>query len=103
GVYTSLPMLLAEEADLDWSRVSIVQSDFSRGTGGSGSVRSNYLPLRRAGAAVRVTMIAAAARAWGVPETEARRARAKCSMGVQDGVSIMASWCPRRARCRCRI
>jgi isoquinoline 1-oxidoreductase beta subunit len=70
GVYTSLPMLLAEEADLDWSRVSIVQSDFSRGTGGSGSVRSNYLPLRRAGAAVRVTMIAAAARAWGVPETE---------------------------------
>jgi hypothetical protein len=49
GVYTSLPMLLAEEADLDWERVTVVQSDSTKGTGGSGSVRSNYLPLRRAG------------------------------------------------------
>jgi len=33
GVYTALPMLLADEADLDWDRVTIVQSDYSRGTG----------------------------------------------------------------------
>jgi isoquinoline 1-oxidoreductase beta subunit len=70
GVHTSLPMLLAEEADLDWDRVSIVQSDFSLGTGGSGSVMSNYLPLRCAGAVVRAAMIAAAAHTWGVPESE---------------------------------
>jgi isoquinoline 1-oxidoreductase beta subunit len=70
GVYTSLPMLLADEADLDWKRVRVVQSDFSVGTGGSGSVMSNYLPLRRAGAAVRTLMIAAAARRWSVPESE---------------------------------
>jgi isoquinoline 1-oxidoreductase beta subunit len=70
GVYTSLPMLLAEEADLDWERVTITQSDSSLGTGGSGSVRSNYLPLRRAGAVVRTAMIAAAAHQWSVPETE---------------------------------
>ena len=70
GVYTSLPMLLADEADLDWDRVSVVQSDFSKGTGGSGSIISNYLPLRRAGVAVRTAMIAAAAAKWGVPETE---------------------------------
>jgi isoquinoline 1-oxidoreductase subunit beta len=70
GVYTSLPMLLAEEADLDWRRVTIVQSDFSRGTGGSGSVISNYMPLRQAGAVVRVAMVAAAARSWSVPESE---------------------------------
>jgi isoquinoline 1-oxidoreductase subunit beta len=70
GVYTSLPMLLAEEADLDWQRVTIVQSDFSRGTGGSGSVISNYMPLRQAGAVVRVAMVAAAARLWSVPESE---------------------------------
>jgi len=38
GVHTSLPMLLAEEADLDWSRITVVQSDSSLGTGGSGSV-----------------------------------------------------------------
>jgi isoquinoline 1-oxidoreductase beta subunit len=70
GVYTSLPMLLADEADLDWNRISVVQSDFSKGTGGSGSVIKNYLPLRRAGAVVRTAMIAAAAAKWGVPEVE---------------------------------
>jgi isoquinoline 1-oxidoreductase beta subunit len=70
GVYTSLPMLLAEEADLDWDRVTVVTSDFTLGTGGSGSMRKNYLPLRRAGAQVRLAMIAAAARKWSVPDSE---------------------------------
>jgi len=70
GVYTSLPMLLADEADLDWKRVRVVQSDRSLGTGGSGSVRSNYLPLRQAGAMVRAAMVAAAARQWGVAASE---------------------------------
>ncbi len=75
GVYTSLPMLLAEEADLDWERVTIVQSDFSRGTGGSGSVISNYMPLRQAGAVVRAAMVAAAVRSWSVPESECRTSK----------------------------
>lgn len=70
GVYTALPMILAEEADLDWSRVKVVQSDLSRDTGGSGSVINNYIPLRRAGATVRALMIAAAARTWSVPDAE---------------------------------
>jgi isoquinoline 1-oxidoreductase subunit beta len=70
GVFTALPMLLAEEADLDWSRVKVVQSDFSRGTGGSGSVMSNYVALRQAGAVVRQAMIAAAAHTWKVPQHE---------------------------------
>src|SRR5205814_333128 len=68
-------MLLAEEADLDWERVTIVQSDSSRGTGGSGSVVSNYLPLRRAGAQVRTLMIAAAAHKWSVAESECNTAK----------------------------
>jgi isoquinoline 1-oxidoreductase subunit beta len=66
GVYTSLPMILAEEAELDWNRVSVVQSDDSQGTGGSGSVYHSYEPLRRAGAVVREAMIAAAGRRWQV-------------------------------------
>lgn len=70
GVYTSLPMLLADEADLDWKRVRVVQSDFSVGTGGSGSTRGSYLPLRQAGAMVRAVMVTAAARQWGVAESE---------------------------------
>ena len=77
GVYTALPMILAEEADLDWSRVQVIQSEFSRHTGGSGSVRSNFMPLRRAGASVRALMIAAAARAWGVPEAECTTAKSE--------------------------
>ena len=75
GVYTALPMLLAEEADLDWERITVVQSEHSLGTGGSGSVKSNYLPLRRAGAQVRLAMVAAAARKWNVPETECTTAK----------------------------
>ncbi len=79
GVYTSLPMLLAEEADLDWERVTIVTSDFTLGTGGSGSVVKNYMPLRRAGAQVRAAMIAAAARAWRVPESECTTGKSEVS------------------------
>ena len=70
GIYTALPMILAEEADLDWTRVKVVQSDSSIHTGGSGSVIGSYLPLRRAGASVRALMIAAAAGAWSVLESE---------------------------------
>jgi isoquinoline 1-oxidoreductase subunit beta len=70
GVFTALPMVLAEEAELDWSRVSVVQSEESTGTGGSGSVRDSYLPLRQAGAQVRETMISAAAERWGIPREE---------------------------------
>lgn len=77
GVYTALPMILAEEADLDWSRVRIIQSDFSRHTGGSNGVVSNFMPLRRAGASVRALMISAAARAWSVAETECTTAKSE--------------------------
>jgi isoquinoline 1-oxidoreductase subunit beta len=79
GVYTSLPMLLAEEADLDWERVTVVQSDSTKGTGGSGSVRSNYLPLRRAGSQLRWAMIAAAARRWSVPTSECSTSKGEVS------------------------
>jgi isoquinoline 1-oxidoreductase subunit beta len=77
GVYTALPMIVAEEADLDWSRVQIVQSDLSRDTGGSGSVINNYMPLRRAGATVRALMIAAAAKSWSLPEAECTTAKSE--------------------------
>jgi isoquinoline 1-oxidoreductase beta subunit len=77
GVYTALPMILAEEADIDWNRVQIVQSDFSRHTGGSNGVVSNFLPLRRAGASVRALMITAAARKWGVSEAECTTAKSE--------------------------
>ena len=67
GVFTALPMVLAEEAELDWPRISVVQAEECTGTGGSGSVTGSYMPLRQAGAQVREVMIAAAANQWNVP------------------------------------
>ena len=72
GVFTALPMILAEEAEIDFSRITVVQADNADGTGGSGSVWGGYTPLRKAGAQVRETMIAAAARRWRVPGAECR-------------------------------
>jgi isoquinoline 1-oxidoreductase beta subunit len=72
GVFTALPMILAEEAEIDFSRIMVVQADNADGTGGSGSVWEGYKPLRQAGAQVREVMIAAAARRWRVPTGECR-------------------------------
>jgi isoquinoline 1-oxidoreductase beta subunit len=72
GVRTSLPVILAEELEVDWAGVKIQQAPTrpdiyrSLGTGGSSSVRTSYLPLRRAGAAAREMLITAAAERWGV-------------------------------------
>lgn len=72
GVFTSLPMILAEEAEIDFSSISVVQADNADGTGGSGSVWDGYKPLRHAGAQVREVMLSAASRKWQVPAAECR-------------------------------
>src|SRR5437899_573364 len=71
GVYTSLPMILAEELCVDWKQVHVEQAAtnpkvYDLGTGGSGSVAGSWLPLRQAGAAAREMLIAAAANRWEV-------------------------------------
>ena len=71
GVFTSMAMLVAEDLEADWSKVRVVQADadpkYGRmGTGGSRSVRGSWEPLRKAGAAAREMLVAAAARKWGV-------------------------------------
>ncbi|HEX6097214.1 MAG TPA: xanthine dehydrogenase family protein molybdopterin-binding subunit [Thermoanaerobaculia bacterium] len=70
-VRTSLPMILAEELDADFAQVRIRQAHFDRkfgrqGTGGSGSIRTMWTPLRQAGATARAKLVAAAAAKWGV-------------------------------------
>ena len=74
GVYTSLPMLLAEELDADWNKVSFepapVDAKYNHPifgmqmTGGSSSVYSGFEQFRNAGAAARAMLIAAAAEKW---------------------------------------
>jgi isoquinoline 1-oxidoreductase subunit beta len=75
GVRTSLPRILADELDADWSRVTVVQGDGdekygSQDTDGSQSVRDFFDPLREAGATARLMLIRAAAHQWGVPESQ---------------------------------
>lgn len=76
GVRTSLPMVIADELEADWARVTVVQADANearygnQNVDGSRSVRHFLLPMRRAGAAARQMLEAAAAARWGVPVSE---------------------------------
>jgi len=87
GVFTALPMILAEEAEIDFSRITVVQADNSDGTGGSGSTMESYKPLRQAGAQVREVMISAAAHRWSVPTAECR-ARNSQVLHMSSGRSL---------------
>ncbi len=87
GVLTAIPMLLAEELDADWSRVSVLQAPTDpayrnplfgmQATGGSSTVRAHWEPLRKAGAAAREMLVAAAAQRWQLDAATLRTAESK--------------------------
>lgn len=72
NVMTSLPMIVAEELDVNWNDVIVAMGPHDnvklgpQFTGGSNSIRMYWKPLREAGAAARQMLIEAAAKAWGV-------------------------------------
>src|SRR5882672_4415849 len=87
GTYTSIPMLIAEELEVDLSRVRLEHAPPNerlygnplfggiQATGNSNAVRASWEPLRQAGATARTMLVAAAARRWNVEPASCRAQR----------------------------
>ncbi|CAN5565334.1 xanthine dehydrogenase family protein molybdopterin-binding subunit [soil metagenome] len=85
GVQTSLPMILADELDADWSKVKSVHGDSDPAyvdpvfgmhiTGGSGSIAHSYTQYRELGARTRAMLVSAAAAQWKVDDPASLRTR----------------------------
>jgi isoquinoline 1-oxidoreductase beta subunit len=83
GIWTTLTMLIAEELDCDWKKITVEhgppgnEADFLppvawRSTGGSESTKSEFDNYRKAGATARTMLVQAAAKKWGLSPEECR-------------------------------
>src|SRR6266702_1096661 len=83
GIRNALPMIIADEFDVDWKQVKIEQADLDpkygndagipnvrQNEGGSTAIPQNYTGMRNVGATARAMMVAAAAQKLAVPESE---------------------------------
>ena len=97
GIRTSLPLIIADEMEADWNRVKVQQAigDEKYGdqnTDGSFSVRMFFMPLRKAGATVRLLLEQAAAKEWGaeVSDCKAQNHEVLHSSGKSLGFGYLA-------------
>ena len=109
GTYTALAQLVAEELDCDWMKVS---AEFaspnehvrrnriwgSMSTGGSQGVRSSQDYVRKAGAAAREMLVAAAAAQWKVPRSECTVDKGVITHGRHRSAGCATGRWPRRPR-----
>ena len=75
GVKTSLPMLIAEELEVEWSQIEVQQADYDRRmgaqfAGGSTAIKTNWQRLRGAGATAREMLLQAAANEWKMDKAD---------------------------------
>ncbi len=95
GILTTLPMLVAEELEADWSTIRVEQaladSAFGRhqSTNASRSIRESWDVLRQAGASAREMLISAAAQTWGV---DRRTCRARSNAVIHESTGKRLSY-----------
>ncbi|MGB9332685.1 MAG: molybdopterin cofactor-binding domain-containing protein [Steroidobacteraceae bacterium] len=107
GVKTSLPMMVADELDCEWSQVRITQADVDQkrygeqSAGGSTATPKNWLPMRQLGAAARAMLVQAAAIRWRVDANQLTTARGRIvdratgrSIGYGEVASAAATLVP---------
>jgi isoquinoline 1-oxidoreductase beta subunit len=94
GVHTSLTQIAAEELEVDWQQIEIVQASTASGlndgagTGNSNSVSSTFTPIREAAATLRELLRSEAARQLGVPVASLTAAAAAFTVSNDPGKTI---------------
>jgi isoquinoline 1-oxidoreductase subunit beta len=102
GIKTALPMIIADEFDVDWAQVKIQQADLdpkygAQIEGGSRAIPSNYQNMRLVGTGGRLLMLAAAAQQWNVPQSELTTAAGVVTHAATKRTATYASLSSRAA------